>query len=457
MVASSLKHLGESFHRLRRRIGVDRAVFYSVLSRAFSTAGNLVTIPLILTRLTAVEQGFYYTFGSILAMQVFLELGFGQVAIQMVAHEAAHIRIDLNTGISGENACLDHFSATVGFIRRWYIVLAIIIGLLLFPAGVWFFSASSVGFSVNWLGPWSIMAFSTAAGVVVRSLSAIVEGMGFVAESIRVNLWGGAVQVLLTIVGLLAGLKLYAVPIASLVALTVNFAFVWHLSKTVVRDASNHGKHIRIDWKEDVLPYQWRIALSWMSGWFIFSAMLPVVFRQLGPAEAGRFGLAVSISTFISTFAINWSSTKAAIYGQMASRKDWKAMDALFWRVAPQAVGIAAVASIFALMLVPHLGDLIPRFAGRVPDSGVLFLLCSVTVMNQVISAEAFYLRAHKREPFLANSIFSGLAMGIGLFCFTHASVLSIAVMYTALTVVGLIWASVVFVYCRFHWHSITQ
>ena len=298
------------------------------------------------------------------------------------------------------------------------------------------------------------MVIAAAAGVFVNSLGSIIEGMGFVAESIYVRLWGGATQIFLTIAGLLAGFRLYAVPLASAVALIINFSLVWCLLRTVIRETSSYGKELHIDWRKEVFPFQWRVALSWISGWFIFSAMLPVVFRQLGPEEAGRFGLAMNIANFIHIFATNWISTKSAIWGQMASRKAWKSMDSLFWKVTPQAVGIAALASAIALFLLPHLAEWIPRFSGRVPEWRVLLMLCLVTVMNQVVFAEAFYLRAHKREPFLANSVFFGLAMAVGLFCFQHSSAFSISSMYAILTFfVGLIWGSIVFIYCRSHWH----
>ena len=429
-------------------------MFYSVLSRAFSTAGSLVTIPLILTRLTSVEQGFYYTFGSILALQVFLEMGFGAVAIQMVAHEAAHLKIDLASGVTGPAVYLDRFAATLRFIRRWYAVLSLLVGISLFPVGSWFFSTSASGSSANWLGPWAIMAVAAAGGVFVNSLASIIEGTGFVAESIRIRLWGGATQILLTIAGLLAGFRLYAMPLAGAVALLINFALVWRLLRYVKRAASTHGKDTRIDWVKDVLPFQWRVAVSWISGWFIFSAMLPVVFRQLGPVEAGRFGLAMTMANFIASFATNWIATKSAIWGQMVSRKEWPAMDALFWKVMPQAVGIASLASAGALLLVPHLGEWIPRFAGRVPEARLLLMLCSVAIVNQVVFAQAFYLRAHKREPFLVSSVCIGMGMAIFLFGFTHSSGFSIAATYAGFTWLGLIWASLVFNYCRVHWHG---
>ena len=442
------------FNKGRRMMGVDRAVSYSVLLRVFSTAGSLVTIPLILTRLNPVEQGYYYTFGSILALQVFLEMGFGAVAVQMIAHEAAHLKIDLQTGISGPEDYLGRFAATFRFIRRWYAVLSILVGILLLPAGFLFFSSSAHDASVHWMGPWLILVLSTAGDLFVRSLDSTIEGMGFVAESIKVNLWSAVVRIILIVIGLLLGLRLYAVPVASALALVVNRWMVWKLLHVVGRETRKHGKEMHIDWKREVLPFQWRIALSWVSGWFIFSAMMPVVFRDFGPVEAGRFGLAMNISSFINTFAINWTSTKAAIWGQLASRRDWKGMDALFRRVTPQAVGMALLGSVLAILLVPHLGHWVPRFSGRVPDWQVLGTLCLATVVNQIVFAEAFYLRAHKREPFLVSSIFMAVAMSVGLFWFPHARVLTVSIMYALFTiVVGGVLSTIIFNYCRAHWH----
>jgi len=442
-------------HRVRHFAGVDRAVFYSVVTRAISTVGNLVTIPLILTRLTPVEQGFYYTFGSVIALQVFLEMGFGAVAIQMVAHEAAHLKIDLKSGITGPTAHLARFSATIRFIRKWFLLLSLLAGMLLFPTGYWFFASTPAAPAASWFGPWSIMVLGAAGMMFTNSLYSTIEGMGFVAESIRVRLWGNAAQLLFTIAGLLIGLRLYSAPTGVLLGLVVNAGFIWRVMHNVIRETAGVGTEIRIDWFKEVFPFQWRIALSWISGWFIFSAMLPVVFREFGPAEAGRFGMAMSLSTFISGLAASWSYTKSAIWGQMVSRREWQSMDSLFWKVMPQSVGIAFFGSALVLLVLPHLAEWVPRFSGRVPDWRMLLFLCSVAVMNQAVFAEAFYLRAHKREPFLASSVLGGTAMAIGLFGVSHGSALSICAMYAGLTFLGgLVWGSLVFARCRSRWHQ---
>ncbi len=422
--------------------------------KILSTAGGLVTIPLVLTRLNPTEQGYYYTFGSILALQVFLEMGFGTVAVQMMAHESACLNIDLNSGIAGQQGHMDRFSATFRFIRKWYAVLSVLVGLLLLPVGFLFFSTSKQAVPVHWVGPWVILVLSTSGDLFVRSLDSTIEGMGFIAESIRVNLLSAAIKIILSLVFLLVGMRLYAVPVASAIALIVNRWSVWRLLRIVDRETRKHGHDIRINWRDEVLPFQWRIASSWVFGWFSFSAMMPVAFRLFGPVEAGRFGLAVSLSGFIHAFASNWAATKAATWGQMASKRDWKAMDDLFRRVVPQSVGIAILGSAMAIGLVPHLGDWIPRFSGRVPDWRLLGVLCLAVVINQGVFAEAFYLRAHKREPFLITSVVGGIAMGVFLFGFVHTSVLGIATGYTILTfLIGLVWGSIIFAYCRKHWH----
>ena len=59
-----LRHWG------RHVVGFDRAVGFSVLGRFWSSAAGLVTVALIARFLSSVEQGYYYTFGSLVALQI---------------------------------------------------------------------------------------------------------------------------------------------------------------------------------------------------------------------------------------------------------------------------------------------------------------------------------------------------------------------------------------------------
>jgi len=51
-----------------------------------------VGLYLIATFLTKSEQGYYYTFGSVLGLTVFFELGLSYVIIQFTSHEMAGLK-----------------------------------------------------------------------------------------------------------------------------------------------------------------------------------------------------------------------------------------------------------------------------------------------------------------------------------------------------------------------------
>src|SRR6201993_2196971 len=79
---------------LRTRLGIDRAIGFTILARGWSSAAGLVTVALIARFLSPSEQGYYYTFGSLVALQIVFELGFSFVILQLAAHESSRLRIE---------------------------------------------------------------------------------------------------------------------------------------------------------------------------------------------------------------------------------------------------------------------------------------------------------------------------------------------------------------------------
>lgn len=58
-----------------QRLGIDKAILYTLLGRGLQISTALFTVFFIAKYLSPNEQGFYYTFGSIVAIQVFLNWG----------------------------------------------------------------------------------------------------------------------------------------------------------------------------------------------------------------------------------------------------------------------------------------------------------------------------------------------------------------------------------------------
>jgi hypothetical protein len=62
-----LKLLNTIFNNL----GIDESIFYTISARLIQVLGTLVNIFIISLYLSKEEQGFYYTFGSIIGIQIF--------------------------------------------------------------------------------------------------------------------------------------------------------------------------------------------------------------------------------------------------------------------------------------------------------------------------------------------------------------------------------------------------
>ena len=67
--------------RLMRRAEINSAVVYGIVANCWRVISGPVTILLIATRFSPELQGYYYTFGSILALQYFVELNLSSVII----------------------------------------------------------------------------------------------------------------------------------------------------------------------------------------------------------------------------------------------------------------------------------------------------------------------------------------------------------------------------------------
>ena len=113
----SVLHL--QFVRLARLCGIDRAIFFTLLSRGWSVLAGPVTILCVLKFLSAEEQGFYYTFSSILALQIFFELGLTYVIMQCVSHEMASLEWSDAGTLQGDTTAKARVASLFRLSMRW--------------------------------------------------------------------------------------------------------------------------------------------------------------------------------------------------------------------------------------------------------------------------------------------------------------------------------------------------
>lgn len=452
----------EIFANFAHRIGMDKAIAYSSGSRILGGITGVLSVFFISTFLTGVEQGFYYTFGSILALQVFFELGLTGIMTQYVAHEVSHLQLNEDSQYEGEEKYKSRLASLVHFCVKWYSVLAILVFVFLLIVGFVFFSHYGEEHSseVSWHMPWALICLGTSLNILQSPFISIFMGVGKVKEMSKVGFIQQIIIPLVNWTGFACGFKLYVLPISSLLSVLIWQIYVWRtgLAQIVVNLWKVRITE-RVAYLKEIFPYQWKIALSWISGYFIFQLFNPVLFATEGAVVAGQMGMTLQALNAIQAFSMSWLNTKVPLYSQLIALKDYLKLDTIFNKTLQQMAGVCLVllAVFFAAIWLLNVTNLqlnghvlAERFLPYIP----MLLLMFTIYLNQYTSSWATYLRCHKQEPFLVISICGALADGFSTLVFGNLfGLYGITIGYCAMTTLFFPWGYWIYKTKKAEWH----
>lgn len=444
------------------KIGMDKSIAYSSGSRVVQGITGVGSVFFITTFLTGIEQGFYYTFGSILALQVFFELGLTSIITQFVAHEVSHLELNEHFEYEGEEQYKSRLASLVQFCVKWYSVLAVVVFFFLLIVGYFFFRNYSKSYDdVDWEIPWLIICVGTAVNMFVSPFTSIFMGLGKVKEMSKIGFCQQIVFPIFYWTGLALGLRLYVTGIGSVLGVLFWLAFVWRLNLIkIIKNLWKLKISSRVIYFKEIFPYQWRIALSWASGYFIFQLFNPVLFATEGAKVAGQMGMTMQALNAIQAFSMSWLNTKVPLYSQLIALKDYLKLDTIFNTTLRQMVRVCVLLLVCFFLLIVflnvtqlHFGEnvIAERFLGYLP----ILLLMITIYLNQYTNSWATYLRCHKQEPFIVISICGAIADGLSTFILGNLfGLYGMLIGYCVLTTLFFPWGYWIYKTKKIAWHN---
>ncbi len=381
--------------RVLARLGVDGAVGYTVAYRGWQLAAGLVTVLLVGHWLSPIAQGVFFTYMSLVALQVLFELGLTTVVMQYASHEMAHVRWTAHGTLEGDSRALGRLRALRALATRWFAAAAVLVVLVVTPIGLAVLrSRPEVAEVAYWAAAWTVLVVATALTLAVTPALAMLEGCGRVREVARFRL----VQDLLAF-GVCWLLLLRGAGVMSYAALAVVRALASVAWSTTAVDrpwralAPSDPSVAGAMWHE-LWPMQWRIAVSWVSGVFIFQVLPPIAFMVAGAVAAGQLGMTLTVTSTVTTLAASWLGPKAPVFGALIARARFAELHSLFRRTLLQALASALAGAVVvfagALLVSWHL----PAWRERLLEPTLVALLLAVAVANVAITGLATYLRA---------------------------------------------------------------
>lgn len=451
-----------NFHDfITQKLGIDKAVFFTLLGRGLQIATALFTVLFVAKYLSPEEQGYFYTFSSIIAIQVFFELGLTNIITQFVAHEVSHLHFN-GYELDGDEKYKSRLSSLLRFCAKWYLVFSVVLLVVLSIVGFVFFSYyKEEQYDVIWKLPWILLAIGTAFNLLLSPVLAFLEGLGKVKEVAEIRMMQQFVHPVVIWGGLAIGSKLFVAGADAILRVVV---VVIILLKSpfyrLLKQIWNDQREERVSYMKEVFPYQWRIALSWISGYFIFQLFNPVLFASEGAVVAGQMGMTIAALNGVQTLALSWINTKVPVMSGYIAQRQWKNLDDLFNRTMKQMMLIGTfVLLIFVVVLYViqyhHIKlfnmDIGARFLPFIP----LCLMAWAVFTMLPINCWATYLRCHKREPLLANSVVMGLLCCLSTILLGDCyGLMGMVIGFAVLRVLSLIWIYWVFKKKKYEWHQ---
>lgn len=386
---------------------VTRAIAFGLMARAWALIAGPVTMVLIASWFSPETQGYYYTFASLIGLSQFVELGLSLVLSNFSAHEWSHLSLAGDGRIAGDPAARARLAGLSRFSIRWFGAGAAIFVLLVGIGGA-FFLSSRQELGTAWLGPWVVLCVLAAGQLLLSPVWAILEGCNQIEKVYRFRLIAAAASNIACWLAVIGGAGLWTGAVVSGTTLILSVAFLFSTYRIAIGDLARETALATISWRREILPMQWRILISSVTGYVAFSTFTPVLFHYHGASAAGRMGMTWSLITLVSNVAVLWLATNAPKFGMLAARRDYVELDRLLKRIgaAYYAVLIAAAGAAVAGYFVLQAID-VPLMA-RLLDERAFLLFVAGQVIGSVGQPMSYYMRAHKTEPTVDLALLHG-------------------------------------------------
>jgi hypothetical protein len=364
------------------------------------------TLLLIPYWLSQEQQGYYFAFSSIVAMQLIFELGLSQVILHRLG--TAYTRSNLSA------SCIDleakrcyEVGAIVQFFKKWYLYAASCFFLLACTIGLIFLSFFSRAAT-----DYRLLLCALLACVSVVLYQSVYLGMletcGEMHRVAKLRLMQSGIAHCILWIGAFVFPNLWWMIMPALIsALTTG---LW-LTREKVRANSTLSALLTksyqspIVWLRDIWPFQWRIALSWFSGYLITQLFVPVTFAIYGAVQAGQLGITLALYSAVFAIAYSLIAAKAPLIVQLIARNEHSKAFSVFTRQLNYTLALGVLGCLSLLVSQYFLNSFAHPYAERISGYQIFFALTASTLSSCITSSCATFLRAYGEEPMLAPSV----------------------------------------------------
>ena len=211
-----------------RIFGLDDLVIFSVLGKSIQGFGMLALLFSVGLKLSEVERGFYFSFTSFAALQVFFELGIGIVIMQHAARYVVSLGGDLHsTPLNLNIVGFNDIKGLYQFNLLWSSLAGFALFVIVLPIGLTFFNSIPDANNISWRSEWFLLILAISLYLPLSSQLSFYEGSGYLLGVLKLRMYSSLIAYSLTILSLFMGASLYALSILFLLQSIVAMGWIF--------------------------------------------------------------------------------------------------------------------------------------------------------------------------------------------------------------------------------------
>jgi O-antigen/teichoic acid export membrane protein len=395
----------------------SRDLVIVLAQRSWQAFAGFFTTIIIAKFLSPSEQGWYYTFISVAALYVFFELGVSSAIAQIASRMFIDLSWDDLKFKDGkeQKKFFSFFLASV----RYYLVIAFLFFFVVSFAGYQFFlrSASSINGSDGWVLPWICLILITAINLITLPVMSIVEGSGEVSEVYSLRLMQGILGSILCWLVLICGGGIWCTIMLPLSSVIVFLIWIIKTKVGLLRMFRTPFLSKEFNWSKEVLSFQWRVGLSWISVYSMSQLVVPIVFFFMTPEVAGQIGLSLALAHMTGILSSSWITRHLPMMSKAVGNKHWQLFDETFKRNLLYSLIFYFLLS--TVLLIFYQLIFATSYGARLLVPNLFIYLLIFVFFYHISNSFAAHLRCHKKEPLVWLFLFGAI---MSIFVVVYAS-----------------------------------
>ena len=388
-------------YKFFKLLNIDEKILLFLSSKAFSYISYPITLGLIINYMTPAEQGYYYTFFTLLSFSMFLELGLGVILTNFASHEFSNLKWENNLLIGNKDS-IKRSNMLIKKTMQWFTIVAFVFFILMSFIGNFFFKENN---SINYFNAWVFFIGVFSPGLIFSPILSILQGFGKIKEVQKVIFFQVFLSIIAFWIGLLINLSIYALVLQFAVQNLISFIYILFNYHKLIRRSIFETSEM-LSWKNEILPLQLKTGFTWLISYLGINLLIPFSFKIFGAETAGQLGMSFRIAEITSVVCLAWTNTRVPLMGNLIANNYKDKFFNFYYRTLKSIILIGFLTTI-AIFLAFNVLDYFSynKFLERVLKLEYIILLSISYYMFAISNYLAMTIRSFKDEKMIFPNV----------------------------------------------------